>query len=853
MTESLDKHSLLAQLGAAHSSASDSPSISVEGLEDLSAAVQSLSSPPPAPALTLEQPGDSVVGLDATDEAARKAKVAQMREVISASIADLQRRAASFRRDIAALTTEDQICELKEVLKAVIDGCKMLGDFPAGERYTAMAAGQDQAEPLGAAHSSASDSPSISVEGLEDLSAAVQSLSSPPPAPALTLEQPGDSVVGLDATDEAARKAKVAQMREVISASIADLQRRAASFRRDIAALTTEDQICELKEVLKAVIDGCKMLGDFPAGERYTAMAAGQDQAEPVPPRVEAFRKTMDLICWELLSKLAILEPYAQAVELITKAITLSVLLRNVHKALDRIQFIEDPSLDREIAAYRAEYKEVSQKIHDLNRGTINRAIARQIPAVRDAIREQRPDVYRLMSAERVAEEAPSAAPSTTLSGSLAPGQLSPARVASPSVLSPSVMPRSAANALGSASLGVPKGKGGSVAHSLSNKAIQATLSEFVKGRGGFCPYEEDAAVNEPGSGVASCKSHRVELGSRSLQAPPRPLLLLEQDVFKLPYWELFFGRDHWNFVAKAFDAKEGPCVLSLIAARKGDEHHCTVLARQKKGDRVVTFKEARRGEATPQELVRAFRRQFPVYSLYNFQLILQHELELALSDFEVRQHISHFKFGVLYGADGQGSVEDDLYNNKTGSEEYEDFLSLLGTRIDIVGWQGYRGGLDTNSGATGTQSLYTDWRGFEIMFHVSTMLPYMAGCEQQVERKRHLGNDIVLLVWMDGSTPFDPTCIRSQFNHVYVVVRPDRATGPGTYKVSVIMREEVQLFPPYFPRDFTFTRGDYFREFILAKLVNAELSAYRSPSFSQKNGLTRKETLQGICDKYYP
>jgi len=35
-----------------------------------------------------------------------------------------------------------------------------------------------------------------------------------------------------------------------------------------------------------------------------------------------------------------------------------------------------------------------------------------------------------------------------------------------------------------------------------------------------------------------------------------------------------------------------------------------------------------------------------------------------------------------------------------------------------------------------------------EIMFHVSTLLPYSSGDNQQVQRKRHIGNDIVAIVF---------------------------------------------------------------------------------------------------------
>lgn len=44
-----------------------------------------------------------------------------------------------------------------------------------------------------------------------------------------------------------------------------------------------------------------------------------------------------------------------------------------------------------------------------------------------------------------------------------------------------------------------------------------------------------------------------------------------------------------------------------------------------------------------------------------------------------------------------------------------------------------FRGGLDVTRGQTGTESVYTNFRGKEIMFHVSTKLPFTEGDSQQV------------------------------------------------------------------------------------------------------------------------
>ncbi|OXB67052.1 hypothetical protein ASZ78_005625 [Callipepla squamata] len=132
----------------------------------------------------------------------------------------------------------------------------------------------------------------------------------------------------------------------------------------------------------------------------------------------------------------------------------------------------------------------------------------------------------------------------------------------------------------------------------------------------------------------------------------------------------------------------------------------------------------------------------------------------------DIQKGSVNFKFGVLYAKDGQ-LTDDEMFSNETGSENFQRFLHLLGDTITLKGWTGYRGGLDTKNDTTGTFSVYTVYQGHEIMFHVSTMLPYSRENKQQVERKRHIGNDIVTIVFQEGeetAPAFKPSMIRSHF-----------------------------------------------------------------------------------------
>ena len=67
----------------------------------------------------------------------------------------------------------------------------------------------------------------------------------------------------------------------------------------------------------------------------------------------------------------------------------------------------------------------------------------------------------------------------------------------------------------------------------------------------------------------------------------------------------------------------------------------------------------------------------------------------------------------------------------------------------------------------TGEHSYYSEFRGHEIMFHVCTMLPLKEKDDQHIDRKRHIGNDVVTIVFKDSCDPddaFDPSIFKSHF-----------------------------------------------------------------------------------------
>ncbi|TSP36073.1 GTPase-activating Rap/Ran-GAP domain-like protein 3 [Bagarius yarrelli] len=227
---------------------------------------------------------------------------------------------------------------------------------------------------------------------------------------------------------------------------------------------------------------------------------------------------------------------------------------------------------------------------------------------------------------------------------------------------------------------------------------------------------------------------------------------------------------------------------------------------------------------------------------------ILNPEIQKDLLVLEEQEGSVNFKFGVLYAKDGQ-LTDDEMFSNETGSENFDKFLNLLGDTICLQGWAGYRGGLDTKNDTTGIHSIYTVYQGHELMFHVSTMLPYSKENKQQVERKRHIGNDIVTIVFQEGddaSSSFKPSMIRSHFTHIFALVRYNSQND--SYRLKIFSEESVPLFGPPLPSPPVFTDHQEFRDFLLVKLINGEKATLETPTFAQK----RQRTLDMLIRSLY-
>jgi len=206
---------------------------------------------------------------------------------------------------------------------------------------------------------------------------------------------------------------------------------------------------------------------------------------------------------------------------------------------------------------------------------------------------------------------------------------------------------------------------------------------------------------------------------------------------------------------------------------------------------------------------------------------------------------IKSAKVGILLVKDGQ-KEQDEMFGNKENSPAFTEFLNLLGDQVTLTGFVGFRGGLDTKYETTGKTSYYTKFEGLEIMFHVSTLLPHFAFDKQQLEKKRHLGNDVVVIVFNESSQPFYHQIISSQFNQIYPVITPVTVDGNNKYKLDFSIKDGLPPFGPAVPNNILFDRNANFRTLLLTKVLNGERAAYASPVFHP----IIKRTLNQLLDE---
>ncbi|XP_008122486.1 signal-induced proliferation-associated 1-like protein 2 isoform X5 [Anolis carolinensis] len=373
----------------------------------------------------------------------------------------------------------------------------------------------------------------------------------------------------------------------------------------------------------------------------------------------------------------------------------------------------------------------------------------------------------------------------------------------------------------------------------------------------------------------SSLSSHCTNAGVSVLEVPRenQPIhrekvkryIIEHIDLGAYYYRKFFYGKEHQNYFG--LDEHLGPVAVSIrrekfedAKEKEGSQFNYRVVFRTSE---LTTLRGAILEDAIPSTARHGTARGLPLKEVLEYvipELSIQCLRQASNSPKVFEQLLKldeqglsfQHKIGVLYCKSDQ-STEEEMYNNETAGPAFEEFLDLLGQRVRLKGFNKYRAQLDNKTDSTGTHSLYTTYKDYEIMFHVSTMLPYMPSNRQQLLRKRHIGNDIVTIVFQEpGALPFTPKNIRSHFQHVFVIVKVHNpCTENVCYSVGVSRSKDVPPFGPPIPKGVTFPKSAVFRDFLLAKVINAENAAHKSEKFRAMATRTRQEYLKDLAENF--
>ncbi|XP_050926736.1 LOW QUALITY PROTEIN: tuberin [Lates calcarifer] len=132
-------------------------------------------------------------------------------------------------------------------------------------------------------------------------------------------------------------------------------------------------------------------------------------------------------------------------------------------------------------------------------------------------------------------------------------------------------------------------------------------------------------------------------------------------------------------------------------------------------------------------------------------------------------------KIGVVFVGAGQVNNEVSILSNEYGSNRYAAFLTGLGKLIHLKDCdpdQIFLGGLD-QYGDDGEFTYCWHDDIMQAIFHIATLMPNRESDKGCCNKKRHIGNDFVMVVYNDSGEEYKLGTIKGQFNFVEVIIKP--------------------------------------------------------------------------------
>jgi len=174
---------------------------------------------------------------------------------------------------------------------------------------------------------------------------------------------------------------------------------------------------------------------------------------------------------------------------------------------------------------------------------------------------------------------------------------------------------------------------------------------------------------------------------------------------------------------------------------------------------------------------------------------------------------IDTHKVGIMYVAPGQ-TQETEILANTHGSPAYTRFLEGLGRLINLRGQKDvYAGGLDPDEDG---EYAYAWWDDIgQVLYHTATLMPSEG--DDCINKKRHIGNDFVRIIWNDSGAPYKFETLTTQFQFVNIVIEPHSRGAIAAFSNNVHENEYFKVTLQRAPGMTEFTPiGDF-------KIISAE------------------------------
>jgi hypothetical protein len=226
------------------------------------------------------------------------------------------------------------------------------------------------------------------------------------------------------------------------------------------------------------------------------------------------------------------------------------------------------------------------------------------------------------------------------------------------------------------------------------------------------------------------------------------------------------------------------------------------------------------------------------------YRIDANHKFYRSLKQLDKVGERETIKIGVIYVGNGQESARD-LIKNESGSDLYQEFLQGLGWDVDLKTHVGFIGGLDPGL-TTGLYAPYYANTTTEIIFHVVTNMPTKPNDQQQIHKKRHIGNDIVHIVWNEHDRDYRPWTITSQFNFVHIVIYPLK---DPLFRIQIFSKPEVPSFGPLM--DGMIVDKKSLAPLVRMTAVNANKAVRYNTDGYNKPYPTRRALINEIIDRY--